>query len=127
MYRAKECFALAAAVVSLAAPAAALAAPPDLSTYVRVGRYDLPAAAQEASAVTYDAARDSLFVVGDGATAILQVSKTGQLIDSMALSGFVDTEGITSLGGGQFVVAEERERRVTRFTYAGGGTLDPRG
>ena len=28
-----------------------------LSTYVRVGRYDLPAAAQEASAVTYDCGR----------------------------------------------------------------------
>ncbi len=98
-------------------------APPNLSTYVRVGRYDLPSAAQEASAVTFDAARDSLFVVGDGATSVVQVSKTGQLIDSMALAGFDDTEGIASLGGGQFVVAEERERRVTRFTYQGGGTL----
>jgi uncharacterized protein YjiK len=122
MYRAKECFAVAVAALSLAAPAAAVAAPPDLSTYVRVGRYDLPAAAQEASAVTYDAARDSLFVVGDGATSVVQVSKTGQLIDTMALSGFDDTEGITSIGGGQFVVAEERERRVTRITYQGGGT-----
>ena len=123
MYRAKECFAAAVAALSLAAPAAAIAAPPDLSTYVRVGRYDLPAAAQEASAVTYDPARDSLFVVGDGAASVIQVSKTGQLIDTMALAGFDDTEGIASLGGGQFVLAEERERRVTRFTYAGGGTL----
>ena len=113
---------MAVAALSLAAPAAAIAAPPDLSTYVRVGRFDLPAAAQEASAVTYDAARDSLFVVGDGATSVVQISKTGQLIDTMALSGFDDTEGITSIGGGQFVVAEERERRVSRITYQGGGT-----
>src|SRR5262245_637778 len=100
MPRAKECFALVTAVAALALPAAAQAAAPDLSTYGRVGRYDLPQQAQEASAVTYDAARDSLFVVGDGATSVIQVSKTGQLIDSMALSGFVDTEGITSIGGG---------------------------
>ncbi len=73
--------------------------------------------------MTFDATRDSLFVVGDGATSVVQVSKTGQLIDSMALAGFDDTEGITSLGGGQFVLAEERERRVTRSTYQGGGTL----
>ena len=91
---------------------------------MRVGRYDLPAAAQEASAVTYDAARDSLFVVGDGATSVVQVCKTGAAdrLDG-ARPGFDDTEGITSLGGGQFVLAEERERRVTRFTYQGGGTL----
>src|SRR5262249_25125827 len=65
----------------------------DLSRYVRVGRYDLPEPtrttpppnsllAQEASAVTYDWDTDTLFVAGDGGTSIVQVSKTGQLIDS---------------------------------------------
>jgi uncharacterized protein YjiK len=66
----------------------AMAQSVDLSTYVRVGRYDLPEPtrtahpannllAQEASAVAYNWDTNTLFVVGDGSTAIVQVSKTG--------------------------------------------------
>lgn len=116
----------------------------DLSTYVRVGRHDLPEPtrttppngtsllAQEASAVTYNPVTDSLFVVGDGGTSIVQVSKTGELIDSMTLAPgaspqgteFYDTEGLTYVGGGdQFVMVEERDRQVDRFTYVPGTTL----
>ena len=104
-----------------AAPAPALAAV-DLSSYVRIERHDLPPVAAEASAVTYNGAPDSLFIVGDEATSVLQVSKTGALIDSMNLApgAFDDTEGITSIGGGQFVLAEERVRQLNRFTYAPG-------
>src|SRR5690349_20731886 len=89
--------------VALAILIAALFAGPahaaglDLSTYVRVGRHDLPEPkrtpappgnllAQEASAVTYDWDTDTLFVVGDGGTAVTQVSKTGALIDTMTLA-----------------------------------------
>jgi VCBS repeat-containing protein len=114
----------------------------DLSTYVRVGRYDLPEPtrtaapansllAQEASAVTYNWDTDTLFVVGDGGTSIVQVSKTGQLIDSMTLAPgnspqgteFYDTEGLTYVGGGKFVLVEERDRQVNLFTYVAGATL----
>ncbi|HEY4330462.1 MAG TPA: SdiA-regulated domain-containing protein [Phycisphaerae bacterium] len=115
----------------------------DLSTYVRVGRYDLPEPtrtqaptnsllAQEASAVTYDKDTDSLFVVGDGGTSVVQVSKTGQLIDSMTLAKdptkpqgtyFYDTEGVTYVGGGKFVLVEERYRQANLFTYVPNTTL----
>ncbi len=114
----------------------------DLSTYVRVGRFDLPEPtrtpappnnllAQEASAVTYNWDTDTLFVVGDGGTAVVQVTKTGQLIDTMTLAPggspqgttFYDTEGITYVGGGRFVLVEERDRQVNLFTYVPGGTL----
>ena len=114
----------------------------DLSSYVRVGRYDLPEPtrtaappnnliAQEASAVTYDWDTDTLFVVGDGGTAVVQVSKTGQLINSMTLAPggspqgteFYDTEGLTYVGGGRFVLIEERDRQVNLFTYVAGATL----
>jgi hypothetical protein len=64
----------------------------DLSNYVRVGRFDLPEPtrttppansllAQEVSAVTYNRDTDTLFVVGDGGSSIVQVSKTGQVFD----------------------------------------------
>src|SRR5437868_1243968 len=91
----------------------------NLSTYTRIARYSLPEPsnttapagsllAQEASAVTYDKDTDSLFVVGDGGTSIVQVTKTGQLIDSMTLAQgsspqgtfFYDPEGLTYVGGG---------------------------
>ncbi len=126
-------------ILALAAAtlAAALAVPPiagaavDLSSYVRVGRFDLPVGsapnllASEASSVTYDRATDSLFVVGDEGTAVVQVSRTGQLLSSMGLAAgaFDDTEGIAALGGGQFALVEERLRQIDRFTYVAGGTL----
>src|SRR5262249_53779628 len=115
----------------------------DLSRYVRVGRFDLPEPtrttppdnfsllAQEASAVTYDWDTDTLFVAGDGGTSIVQVTKTGQLINSMTLAPgnspqgteFYDTEGLSYVGGGKFVMTEERYRQVDLFTYVAGTTL----
>src|SRR5262249_28339366 len=118
--------ALAAVSLSFTAPAAHAAAAPavDLSPYSLVARYSLPEPsntpppdgtsllAQEASSVTYDWDTDTLFVVGDGGTSVVQVSKTGQLIDSMTLAPggspqgttFYDTEAITYVGNGQFVM-----------------------
>jgi len=118
----------------------------DLSRYVRIGRYDLPEPtrtllpsgtpawnllAQEASAVTYNKDSDTLFVLGDGGTAIVEVSKTGQLISTMTLAKggspqgteFYDPEGLAYVGNGTFVFTEERDRQLVRFTYQAGGTL----
>lgn len=115
----------------------------DLSNYTLVGRYTLPEPtrvaappnsllAQEASGVTWNRATNSLFVVGDGGTSVVQVSLTGQYIDSMTLglnparpqgTAYYDPEGLVSLGGGQFAIVEERDRIVSRFTYAAGTTL----
>lgn len=119
----------------------------DLSTYVRVGRYNLPEyrrtplpngtashnlLCDEASAVAYNWDTDTLFITGDGGRSITQVTKSGQLVDTMSLelnSGkpqgveFYDPEGITYIGNGEFVFSEERERRLVKFTYAAGTTL----
>ncbi|HEY6891671.1 MAG TPA: SdiA-regulated domain-containing protein, partial [Solirubrobacter sp.] len=133
------------AMAALAGPATTHAAAltgVDLSKYARVGRFDLPEPkrttapansllAQEASAVTYDWDTDSLFVVGDGGTSVVQVSKTGQLIDSMTLAQgsspqgteFYDTEGIAYVGNGKFVLSEERDRKLNLFTYVKNTTL----
>ena len=129
-------------VASMARVKAAAPVSVDLSTYVRVGRFDLPEPtrtppppnsllAQEASGVTYDWDTDTLFVVGDGGTSVVQVTKTGALIDSMTLAPggspqgteFYDTEGITYVGNGKFVLVEERYRQANLFTYVAGGTL----
>jgi uncharacterized protein YjiK len=115
----------------------------DLSTYVLVNRYDLPEPtrttppdatsllAQEASAVTYNWDTGTLFVVGDGGTSVVQVTLTGQLINSMTLApggspqgtAFYDPEGLTYVGGGKFVMTEERDRNAVEFTYAANTTL----
>ncbi len=105
----------------------------DLNNYTQTASFPLQYATSganllnaEASGVAYDKDTDSLFVVGDGGTAIVQVAKSdGHVIDSMTLNAgdFEDTEGITYVGGGKFALVEERQRRVDLFTYVAGGTL----
>jgi uncharacterized protein YjiK len=136
--------AVALAAFAGAGTASALAAPPtgvDLATYKRVGRFDLPVPgattpagdllSREASAVTYNPDTDTLFLVGDEGTSIVQVRKDGTLVDTMTLGTkagstapeFEDTEGLAYVGNGRFVLTEERTRQVNRFVYVGGGTL----
>ncbi len=43
--------------------------------------------------------------------------------DELATGAFDDTEGLTYVGGGKFVLVEERVRQVNLFTYVAGGTL----
>jgi uncharacterized protein YjiK len=115
----------------------------DLSQYQLVGRYSLPEPtnttppansllAQEASAVTWSRDSNTLFVVGDGGTSIVQVSLTGALINSMTLgldptkpqgTAYYDPEGLTYVGGGKFILVEERDRVVSQFSYTPGTTL----
>ncbi len=108
----------------------------DLSNYVRIGRYNLPEPSRttaptgselalEVSTITYNSDTDTLFVLGDEGTSIVQVDKTGQLIDSMTLTDgdFDDPEGLTYVSNGQFVLVEERERQASLFTYTPGGIL----
>lgn len=109
----------------------------DLANYTQTGSCALQVGtgtpnllADEASAITYNKDTDSLFVVGDGATAVVEVNKniTGAnctTIGSMTVDDddFADTEGITYVGGGKFVLVEERVRQADQFTYTQGGTL----
>jgi uncharacterized protein YjiK len=75
------------------------------------------------SGVTYNWDTDTLFVVGDGGTSVVQVTKTGQLIDSMTLvpgtspqgTEFYDPEGLADIGGGRFVMVEERDRQFVEL------------
>lgn len=128
---------------TLATPSLTFTAPGeslDLANYTLVGKYTLPVGtgsnllAAEVSAVTWNPDTDTLFIVGDNGTSVTQISKTGQLIDTMTLPAdatkpqgtyYYDPEGIAYVGSGQFVLSEERYRQVTRFTYTAGSTLDP--
>ena len=119
-------FTLGAAALALAfaAPVQAQIASLDLANYSLVATYDLPAArASEASAVTWNWDSDTLFVVGDEGDYVVEVNKQGQLISSMNLFGFDDTEGLTYVGNGQFAVVEERLQDVYLFSYQAGGAI----
>lgn len=96
----------------------------NLSNYVHTATFDLPPVeASEASAVTYNWDTGSLFVLGDEGEAIVEVSRQGALLSSMSLSGFDDTEGLTYVGGGRFVLVEERLQDAFELTYTPGGSV----
>lgn len=103
----------------------------NLANYQVTGNYTLDALGGmglEASAVTYARDRGSLFFVGDEGTGVVEVSLTGVTLGSMAFSAWPsttthhDAEGLTYLGNGVLVVAEERLQDAFRFTYQAGGS-----
>lgn len=95
-----------------------------LSDYRVANTWFLPAAAAEASAVTYNWDTDTLFVLGDEGDALVEVSRSGQQLSIMQLSAFDDTEGLAYLGGGQFVLTEERLRNAYQLAYTPGQTVN---
>jgi uncharacterized protein YjiK len=105
----------------------------DLSRYQLVGNHALDTLGDvglEASAVTYARDRGSLFFVGDEGLGVVEISRTGQTLGLMQFSGWPvastnnDAEGLTYLGGGVLVVAEERLQDAYRFTYVAGGSVN---
>jgi uncharacterized protein YjiK len=96
----------------------------NLGNYTLTGTYALPSSAPEASAITYNWDTGTFFVLGDEGDALVEVSKTGQQLSKMNLSNFNDTEGVTYVGNGQFVVTEERLRDAYKFTYASNGNAN---
>ena len=97
----------------------------NLANYELCATHALPSvAAAEASAVTYDWDTDTLFVLGDEGDALVEVSLTGELLGEMTLTGFDDTEGLTYVGEGTFVIVEERLQDVYLIEYIAGGSAD---
>jgi uncharacterized protein YjiK len=101
----------------------------DLSQYQHTATYDLSAtpffpASSEASAITYNWDNGNLFILGDEGDALLEITTSGQFVSTMNLTGFADTEGLTYIGGGEFVIGEERLQDVYKLTYTAGATAD---
>lgn len=85
---------------------------------IGLGRYqvDLEAVPLEGvkdlSALTYNAERDSLFALLNGAPLLLEISLDGKLLRSVRIEGVKDMEGLTHIGGNRYVIAEERDQRL---------------
>ena len=93
----------------------------DLSRYHVVNSFGAPRA--ESSAITYDWDSDTLFIVEDSARFISQITKTGGLVSEMTLTGFGDTEGLSYVGDGKFVIADERVQTLSLIGYSAGGSV----
>lgn len=124
---------VAAAALMAACFAAQAQTSINLGSYAVAGTYalDLSVGAVsglEGSAITYARDRGTLFWVGDEGTGVIEISKTGATVGSMAFNwagtGATnnDAEGLTYVGGGNLVVAEERLYDAFRFSYSAGGT-----
>jgi uncharacterized protein YjiK len=104
-----------------------------LQNYVLTGNYALETLGGrglEASAVTYARDRGTLFFVGDEGLGVVEITRTGETVGSMAFSGWPaassnrDAEGLAYLGSGVLVVAEERLQDAFRFDYIAGGSVN---
>lgn len=123
-------FAAALALASLGAQAAGL----DLSRYQLTGTHQidrldsLGGMGLELSAVTYARDRGTLFVAGDEGKGVIEISRTGAVLGTMALnwsgtgSTNNDAEGLTYVGNGQLVLVDERPQRAYSFGFAAGAT-----
>lgn len=116
------------AAIAACAVAASVHAMP---TKIDLGDYHLsathalpPVAASEASAVTWNWDTGTLFVLGDEGDAIVEVSTTGRQLSVMSLTNFQDTEALTYIGNGQFVMGEERTQDLFQLAYTPGATVD---
>lgn len=93
-----------------------------LADYQLTRQVLLPSVVDEASAVAFNTDTGTLFIIGDAGRAVAQFTTGGVLINQMALSGFADTEALAYVGGGTFVIAEERLQTTYRFAYTPGAT-----
>lgn len=82
----------------------------------------------ELSGVTYNWDNGRLYAVEDEGLRIFEFDRNGNFLSSMQLTNAgTDPEGITYIGGGQFLVAEERVQDVYRISFTAGGVLNRTG
>lgn len=92
---------------------------------------------QEGSAITYARDRGTLFFIGDEGKGVIEISRTGNALGSMAFTGWGafstgvnganpgnDSEGLAYLGGGVLAVAEERLQNIYQFSFAAGASVN---
>lgn len=121
-------FSLAAAIAAVFTAPLAGAVGLNLGSYQLAATYTLSDSRigpnnNELSALTRNWDTGTLFAVEDEGGFIYEFGTDGHYISRMSLAGFDDTEALTYIGGGQFVLGEERVQDVQKFTYAAGGTL----
>lgn len=67
---------------------------------------------ENASGLTFDTHRNSLFTVLNKESQIIELSPTGKVIRKVHVTGVDDMEGITHIDGNRYVIADERDNRL---------------
>lgn len=103
------------AIAALAATAAAAPAGASLN----LGNYSVAFQRgidfDEASGVTYNWDKNVLFLIDDEGDDAAEYSLAGQRLTADTFSGYRDLEGVTYIGNGQYVLAEERTEELVRI------------
>lgn len=78
--------------------------------------------ARSFSAVTWQPETQSLFVIDNDDSRIYVLDASGALIRIVTTTGLSDPEGISSMGGGVFLIAEEGRANIVRVALPASGT-----
>jgi len=92
---------------------------PEGAAGIDLGNYRLTRAPIElgtdivnASGLTYNRQTGTIFLILNGPTRVLELSRAGDRLRTIELEGFDDTEDIVHLGDSRFAVIEERRRTL---------------
>ncbi|UTW06960.1 SdiA-regulated domain-containing protein [Pseudomonas benzenivorans] len=100
----------------------------DLSDYrVEVEARPLPGVAHNASGLTWNRQRQTLFLALNGPNQLLELSPEGELLRRIELRGFEDVEGVDWVGGDRYVLADERRHSLILIELADDATQLDRG
>ncbi|MEL0083879.1 MAG: SdiA-regulated domain-containing protein [Gammaproteobacteria bacterium] len=95
--------------------------PLQLNRFEMVGEaVTLPGITDNASGLAINAETNNLLVVNNNPTQILEYSPAGELVRTISLDGFHDTEALVHLYGDQYAVAEERRGNIMQITLNDG-------
>jgi len=74
------------------------------------------------SGLTYNAITNTLFSAINGTPTIYELDLNGNVIRTINLTGFEDTEGLVWIGGTDFIIIEERRGRAVHLTITAATT-----
>ena len=70
------------------------------------------------SGLTYNAMTNTLFASINGTPTVYELDTNGNILRTINLTGFEDTEGLVWIGGTDFIIIEERRGRAVRITIS---------
>lgn len=77
---------------------------------------------KNASGLTYNAERNSLFTVLNQESKIVELDVSGRIVRQIDVTGVDDMEGITHVAGDRYVIADERDNRLILIHLADNAT-----
>lgn len=86
---------------------------PDATNFQFDGLFNIPEVNRDASALAVHADTGHLWTITDDKIRLVEFTGRGQFIRAVKLAGFEDTEGLCHVDGDRFLVAEEKQLRIT--------------